>query len=248
MITQDSKRILIADDSEFFRVRLSDILTEAGHKTKVVNGGRGVIEELKKKIDFFDLLILDLQMPEVDGFEVLEWIKDNDLTGKIPVVVITSVYEPSKVFKQVKSLGATGIMTKALNTEQTVHTVNRFLFPDKVVQGEKRVPIAIPVEFTSAGSSYHSYLLNVSASGLFLHTVQKLEEGTIINLKFHLPDYDITIDVDGVVEWQTKLSEEENFFCGAGISFTNLSQEYQLLLRQFVQKEIDKFDMMVPRF
>ena len=123
MITKNSKYILVADDSEFFRVKLSDILTEAGHKTKFVNDGRGIIEELKKDSDGFDLIMLDLQMPEIDGFAVLAWIKDNNLTGKFPVLAVTGVYEPSQVLDRLKDLGAAGLMTKAFSPEQVMHRV-----------------------------------------------------------------------------------------------------------------------------
>ena len=242
MITKDSKRILIADDSEFFRVKLSDILTDAGHKTKFVNDGREVLEELNKHSDSFDLLMLDLQMPEVDGFAVLECIQENNLAGKFPVLVVTGSYEPTRVLDRLKALGATGLMTKAFSPEQVMHRVNHLLFPDKVVRGEPRVPISIPVDFTSENADYTSYMLNLSATGLFLHAKQELNKGTVINLKFSLPGYDIIINVSGIVMWCTHLSGEESIFGGAGICFRDISSEDQGVLRQFVKRELNKLD------
>ena len=246
MITKDSKRIIVAYDSEFYRAKFNKILTSAGHKTQTVNNGKEVIEALKTKSEDIDLLILELQMPEVDGYEVLEWIRDNNLSGRFPVLAVTDTHEPTLILNRLKAFGKVSLITKALSPEQIVHTVNRFIFPDKFVRGEPRVPISIPVKFTIAGSSYNGDLLYLSASGLFLHTPQELQEGTIVNLNFSLPDYDITIDVDGVVEWHTYLSEGKNFFGGAGICFTNLSKEDQLVLRQFVQKELKILDKMIP--
>ena len=243
MITKDSKYILVADDSEFFRVKLSDILAEAGHKTKFVNDGKGVIEELEKDSDGFDLIMLDLQMPEVDGFSVLAWINDNNLAGKCPVLAVTGVYEPSQVLDRLKDLGAAGLMTKAFSPEQVMHRVNRLLFPEKVVRGEPRVPISIPVDFTSEGASYTGYLLNLSASGLFLHAKQELPVDAIIHLKFSLPGYDSIITVSGVVMWCTYLSGEENLFGGAGIQFRDLSPSNQEVLRQFVKRELHKLGL-----
>lgn len=246
MITENSKRIIVVDDSEFYRARFNEILTSAGHKTQTFNNGKEVIEALKTKSENIDLLILELRLPEVDGYEVLSWIRDNNLSGRFPVLAVTGVNEPTQILKRLKAFGKVSLIIKTLSPEQIVHTVHRFIFPDKFIRGEPRIPISITVKFTIAGSSYNGDLLNLSASGLFLHTVQELQEDTIVNLKFRLPDHDITIDVDGVVEWHTYLSAEKNFFGGAGIRFTNLSQENQEVLRRFVQKELNKLDMMVP--
>lgn len=240
MITKDSKCILVADDSEFFRVKLSDILTEAGHKTKFVDDGRGVIEELKKGSDDIDLVLLDLQMPEVDGFAVLAWINDNGLAGKFPVLAVTGAYEPSHVLDRLRTLGAAGLMTKAFSPEQVMHRVNRLLFPEKITRGESRVPISIPVDFSADGTSYTGYLLNLSSTGLFLHAKQELPVDTVISLKFSLPGYDSIITASGIVKWCTYLSGETNLFGGAGIQFSGLPPSSQEVLRQFVKRELHK--------
>lgn len=106
MITKDSKNILVADDSLFFRTKLSDILMEAGHKVYFAKNGADVITRIKANPASIDLLVLDLQMPEVDGFEVLKWLNDNGYTGRFPVIVITGVYEESQVNARIMALGA----------------------------------------------------------------------------------------------------------------------------------------------
>ncbi len=238
MITKHSRNIFIADDSEFFRVKLSDILMEAGHRARLFNDGRGVIAKLKESSDGCDLIMLDLQMPESDGFTVLEWIKENDLTGKLPVLAMTGAYEPSHVLEQLKELGAVGLMTKMNSPEQVMHRVNRLLFPDKADRGEARLPIPIPVDCTTDNAFFTGHLLNLSASGLFLHTSVKLQAGTIVILKFSLPNSDKVMDVNGLVKWYHCLPSHENIFGGAGVCFLNLSPENQESLREFVQREI----------
>ena len=148
MIKKDSKKILVAADDEFYRVKLGYILTQAGHEAMCVNDGRGVIEELKNDGDFFDLLILDLQMPRVDGYEVLEWMRDNNLTDRFPVLAVTGTYDSAHIFKRLQTLGTAGLITKASSPEQVIHKVNRILFPDMEPRGNPRVPISIPVDCT----------------------------------------------------------------------------------------------------
>ena len=72
---------MMTSSSEY---RSGDLLTEAGHEVKCVSDGRGVIEELQGNSDGFALLLLDLQMPYIDGYEVLEWMRDNSLAGRFP--------------------------------------------------------------------------------------------------------------------------------------------------------------------
>ena len=238
MITRNAKNVLIADDSEFFRVKLSDILTEAGHRARLFNDGRGVIAKLQEGDDGCDLIMLDLQMPETDGFAVLKWMKENDLTGKFPVLAITGAYEPDNVHERLREFGEVELMTKAYSPEQVMHRVNRLLFPDKVHRGETRLPIPLPVDCTTDDAFFTGHLLNLSVSGLFLHTTVKLQAGTIIRLKFSLPDSDIVMDVSGSVKWYNCLPGHENLFGGAGICFLNLSAEDQDILREFVRREM----------
>jgi CheY-like chemotaxis protein len=104
MSTEESKNILVADDSIFFRTKLSDILIVAGHKVKFANNGQEAIDEVKVNADHIDLLILDLQMPEVDGFGVMEWIQNSGHGGKFPILVMTGAFEATHVLDKIKDV------------------------------------------------------------------------------------------------------------------------------------------------
>jgi uncharacterized protein (TIGR02266 family) len=237
MITKDSKQILVAADDEFYRVKLGYILTQAGHEAMCVNDGRGVIEKLKNDGDGFDLLILDLQMPRVDGYKVLEWMRDNNLTGRFPVLAVTSAYDSAHIFKRLKTLGTAGLITKASSPEQVIHKVNRILFPDMEPRGNPRVPISIPVDCTVERDSFTGRLLNINAGGLFLSTTEELQRDTKIQLIFTLPGYN-SMKLNGVVKWYKGFSGEKHFFSGAGITFLDLSQTAQEVLGQFMKREL----------
>lgn len=131
MNTVGPKNILIADDDNFFRVRLSDILALSGHRIRFAASGREVIEEIKKDPSSIDLLTLDLQMPEIDGFGVLEWMNENGYRGRFPVLVVSGVNEPGHVLERLKALGASGLMTKSSKPEETIFRINKILFPER---------------------------------------------------------------------------------------------------------------------
>lgn len=239
MITKDSKRVLIADDSVFFRTKLSDILVEAGHKVRFAKDGREVINELKIDGGSLDLLILDLQMPDIDGFGVLKWMSENGFKGKFPVLAITGVYEVAQVVDRIKELGASGLMTKGFTPEQIIFRINRILFPEKTAHGNPRdrVPISIPVDFTIGELTRTGFLLNISDSGTFLHTKTEILTGTMVRLKFSLPGIEKIFEIKAIVKWSTAEVAKKTLFGGYGLMFTSVPEDDGALIRKFVESE-----------
>jgi len=243
MITKDSKNIFVADDSIFFRTKLSDILVEAGHKVRFARDGNELLKEIQIDHDKIDLLILDLQMPEIDGFGVLKWLKENDYTGKFPVLVVTSIYEAAHVVDSLRELGAAGLMTKGFTPEQIIFRVNRILFPDKSAQRTpvERVPVSLPVDFTLGGEMKQTgFILNISAGGTFLHTNMELLIGAMPHLKFTLPGMDKVFDLKAIVQWSTNDVAHKTLFGGYGLMFTGMTDDDRAALKTFVKAEMSK--------
>lgn len=245
MITQDSRNILIADDSVFFRTKLSDILVEAGHNVRFAKDGREVLNEIRIDSKRLDLLMLDLQMPDIDGFGVLKWLNENGYGGKFPVLVITGVYEPVHVMEQLRGLGATGLMTKGSTPEQIIFRVNRILFPEKIQRGSprERVPVSLPVDFVLGEAVRTGFLLNLSETGTFLHTKTELLVGSLIRLKFLLPGSGQILDLKGIVKWSTNDVASKTLFGGYGIMFTSFTEQEQNALKAFVSSEIKRLGL-----
>ena len=81
-------RILIVEDSEAATIQLRFALESAGFCVDAVSGGRHALGYLKTHVP--DGIILDLMMPEVDGFEVLKAVRSSSLTQQVPVMVMTA--------------------------------------------------------------------------------------------------------------------------------------------------------------
>lgn len=82
------KTILLVEDSEAAIIQLRDILDEVGYNILVAKDGNEALHILKQTIP--DAMILDLMMPEVDGFEVLDHIRNFERTAHIPVLILTA--------------------------------------------------------------------------------------------------------------------------------------------------------------
>lgn len=93
------KKILVADDSKI----ISNIVTRAFHDNyEIISAynGKEAIDTINNNIDdSICCLLLDLNMPEVDGFEVLEYFKQNNLFKRIPVCIITGDVAKDRIDK-----------------------------------------------------------------------------------------------------------------------------------------------------
>lgn len=81
-------RILLVEDSEAAVIQVKTVLEDAGYVVDVVRGGQEALDYMSHIIP--DGIILDLMMPEVDGFQVLEKMRSDEDTAKIPVLVLTA--------------------------------------------------------------------------------------------------------------------------------------------------------------
>ncbi|MDP3453169.1 MAG: ATP-binding protein [Bacteroidales bacterium] len=94
------RRILIVEDTEALVIQLRDILEEEGY---IVDSAVNGVEALKKlSVKNPDALILDLMMPEMDGFETLKKIREQKRTSMIPILILTAKYLDREELSQLK--------------------------------------------------------------------------------------------------------------------------------------------------
>jgi CheY-like chemotaxis protein len=123
---QDQKYVLMADDTAFFRALLSDLLTKQGFKVKTATDGREALDTFLASPDSFMLLLLDLQMPKLSGFGVLEELKIRE--GYVPpIIVMTGVHDSHEDIKIVREMGAVGFLDKSLDPSVAVERIKMVL-------------------------------------------------------------------------------------------------------------------------
>lgn len=105
----DQGTLLIVDDNWMNRDVLVHLLERQGYTTAVAASGPQALEMIKKQK--FDLMLLDLMMPEMDGDEVLECLRNNSHLPDIPVIMISAVRETKSVVECIK-LGAEDYVTR----------------------------------------------------------------------------------------------------------------------------------------
>ena len=107
MLTKPKKILIIEDEKPMARA-LELKLTHEGFEAKIVFNGESALELLEK--EKFDLIVCDLVMPKVDGFKVLEALKEKKITT--PVMVLTNLSQEEDE-KRAKSLGAKEFFIKS---------------------------------------------------------------------------------------------------------------------------------------
>ncbi len=104
------KKILIIEDESALQKTLGEMLSQQGYEIlSALNGEIGLKLAQSKKPD---LILLDLILPKIHGFDVLKKIKDNPETREIPVIVLTNL-ESIEDIKKAMELGATTYLVKA---------------------------------------------------------------------------------------------------------------------------------------
>jgi class 3 adenylate cyclase len=105
-------KLLLVNDNKVNRLLLARTLELAGHRVASAENGRVALEMLRK--DAFDLLLLDIEMPEMDGFQVLEQVRGDLALRDVPVVVTSSLEGLDNVVRCIE-LGAEDYLTKPVN-------------------------------------------------------------------------------------------------------------------------------------
>jgi class 3 adenylate cyclase len=101
--------VLVVDDTEMNRDMLCSLLEADGHRSAVAENGRLALELLKAKP--FDLVLLDVMMPEMNGYQVLEQLKSDSSLRAIPVIVLSALDEIGSVVRCIE-LGAEDYLPK----------------------------------------------------------------------------------------------------------------------------------------
>jgi DNA-binding response OmpR family regulator len=113
--------ILIVDDDESIRSLLHQELTEAGYLTEEAVNGKDALECIRKNKP--DLIILDVMMPEINGFDVAAILKNDPQTMDIPIIVLSVIQDKARGFR----IGVDRYLNKPIDTVQLFAEVGALL-------------------------------------------------------------------------------------------------------------------------
>lgn len=124
MLQTMAKKILIVEDNELNMKLFSDLLSAHGYETKQTREGLKAIDLAKSYKP--DLILMDIQLPEVSGLEVTKWIKDDKTLAKIPVVAVTA-FAMKGDEKRIRDGGCQAYISKPITVSSFLATIRKFL-------------------------------------------------------------------------------------------------------------------------
>lgn len=211
-------KILVADDDGMVRTTVSKILEMFGHVVVTCSDGRGVIESID---DGFDVIILDINMPEMDGFETMDRL--NELNLEIPVLFLTGAGSMDYAVKAI-NLGAYDFLTKPIEDLDIFNVkIRRAIEKRMYVLQEKRYRAALEddVQVKAAQLEEQNKLLLTYSNSLESATVQLMSS---LQNAMELKDYYTAGHTTRVTEYALMLG-----------SAMGLSENEILILRRAAQ-------------
>lgn len=180
-----SRRILVVDDQASIRGLLHIALTEAGADVSTASGGADAITMVG--VSPPDLILLDLAMPGMTGWQVLEALKASRKTAGIPVVLQTSA-EDFASFDKARKLSVAAFVSKPFRLSEVIETCRRILGGARPLQGRPQAaPDAARVEIRDSSDNVLSEgtLMDMATRGAQVDLERPLVVGQRATLVVH---------------------------------------------------------------
>ncbi|MGD9010199.1 MAG: PAS domain S-box protein, partial [Desulfobacteraceae bacterium] len=204
---------------------LTDILQKRGYHIRPATGGELAMSAVAAKRP--DLILLDVKMPGMDGYEVCRRLKADPENARIPIIFISALDEPED---KVKAFAAGGVdyITKPLHAEEVLARVQTHLRLQELAGRLEQLVVERTAELTDANQKLHEAL------------EARKRDNALINLRLKLMQYAADHSFEALM--QTSLDEVEKL-TGSNISFYHTIQADQktIILTAWSTNTIDKF-------
>lgn len=124
--TAMSGKVLVVEDNELNMKLFRDLLEAHGIETVLTRNGREVLDLARETMP--DLILMDIQLPEVSGLEVTRWLKDDETLGHIPVIAVTA-FAMKGDEQKIREGGCEDYISKPISVARFIEVVGRYLKP-----------------------------------------------------------------------------------------------------------------------
>jgi two-component system, cell cycle response regulator DivK len=123
---RSTQRVLIVEDNELNMKLFHDLLVAHGYATLQTRNGLEALDLARANRP--DLILMDIQLPEVSGLEVIKWLKDDDDLCHIPVIAVTA-FAMKGDEQRIRQSGCEAYISKPISLKLFIETVRRFTEP-----------------------------------------------------------------------------------------------------------------------
>lgn len=119
-----AKRVMIVEDNELNMKLFKDLIEASGYETIRTRNGLEALDLARKHKP--DLILMDIQLPEVSGLEVTKWIKEDDKLHRIPVIAVTA-FAMKGDEERIRQGGCEAYISKPISVASFVQTIKSYL-------------------------------------------------------------------------------------------------------------------------
>ncbi len=119
-----AKRVMIVEDNELNMKLFNDLLEAQGYETIQTSNGMEALDLARQHRP--DLILMDIQLPEISGLEVTKWLKEDDELSRIPVIAVTA-FAMKGDEERIRQGGCEAYISKPISVMKFVETVKSYL-------------------------------------------------------------------------------------------------------------------------
>lgn len=216
-------KLLVVEDDVASLELMAEVFTSLKADVLAISDSRkaaGLINQQK-----FDGIFLDLEMPNLHGFDLARQIRKSSWNRSTPIVIVTG-RDDRKTMQDSFAIGATFFLQKPIDRQKLsklFRTVRGGFVESR--RRHVRVPLQTTVTLLQKSRTVNGVSWNISQGGMQVEA-DGLQTGETVRLSLHLPVSDVQIEAVGVVVWVKEKRQ--------GIQFTNVSDKNQQSIRAFI--------------
>jgi two-component system, OmpR family, alkaline phosphatase synthesis response regulator PhoP len=194
-----------------------------------------------------DLIFINLDLPDMSGVDCCESLKKDERSRRIPVVISAPPDREGDIERAVE-VGCDVVIPRPVLCKEFIAATRKFIKLEE--RGQYRMPTRFPVlHGMESDPLLAGYALNLSTDGMFLETDATVPPGTVIELKFFLPEGESKICCTARVAWLNngELSRQ-NLPPGMGVQFLDLEADARRLITGFISTMLKQSRLEIGSF
>ncbi|OGB95108.1 MAG: hypothetical protein A2Z31_07415 [candidate division NC10 bacterium RBG_16_65_8] len=225
-----AQRILLVGDKPVFAALRQGLLRAGESKVLgAASGGEGLRVALTA---LPELILLDADLPDMDGVEVCRRLRSDPLTEAIPVILLVNGSKPQQSQGTLEASPVASVPI-GIDTARLLNMIQMILTMRLSRRTAARAPVTLGVDYISADRAGTGKTLNLSQDGMFIVTPQPPDVNTHVILHFALPDSE-PLEATAKVVWVRTPEKEHPYPAGMAVQFLKLPPEAQPAIAAFV--------------
>jgi CheY-like chemotaxis protein len=223
-------KVLVVEDNLTSLELMTEVFTSLKAEVRPISDSEKAVEVVNH--EKFDGIFLDLEMPNLNGFDLARLVRKSSWNRSTPIIIVTG-REEAQTMRDAFSIGATFFLQKPVDRQKLsvlFRTVSGGMIENR--RKSTRVPIQADVSCTVGSRTLRGTSWNLSQGGMQVE-VGGLQPKDAVRLSLRLPVSGVVIDVAGVVVWGNATRQ--------GIQFTSVSTQSQQSIREFMA-EVEKME------